>query len=67
MAYSVVGLFIGLDYESGEGDIRESYPGELTSLDALFTGRLFSQSVSRSVLIGRAIGGWTLLLKSWVT
>jgi serine phosphatase RsbU (regulator of sigma subunit) len=64
MAYSVVGLFMGLAYGSGEGDIRESYPGKLTSLDALVTGRLFSQNVSRAVLIGCAIGGWTLLLSS---
>jgi len=62
MAYSVVGLFMGLAYGSGEGAIRESYPGKLTSLDALVTGRLFSQNVSRAVLIGCAIGGWELLL-----
>ena len=61
MAYSVVGLFMGLAYGSGEGDIRESYPGKLTSLDALVTGRLFSQNVNRAVLIGCAIGGWVLL------
>ena len=63
MAYSVVGLFMGLAYGSGEGDIRESYPGKLTSLDALVTGRLFSQNVSRAILIGCAIGGWGLLFK----
>ena len=57
MAYSVVGLFIGLAYGSGEGDIRESYPSKLTSLGAVVTGRLFSQNISRAILIGRAIGG----------
>jgi serine phosphatase RsbU (regulator of sigma subunit) len=62
MFYSVVGLFMGLAYGSSEGAIRESYPGKLTSLDALATGRLFSQNVSRAVLIGCAIGGWALLL-----
>src|SRR5262249_32877849 len=46
MLYSVGGLFMGVAYGSGEGDIRESYPGKLTSLDALVTGRLFSQNVS---------------------
>jgi serine phosphatase RsbU (regulator of sigma subunit) len=62
MFYVVCGLFIGFAYGSGEGDIRESYPGKLTSLDALVTGRLFSQNVSRAFLIGCAMGGWMLLL-----
>jgi serine phosphatase RsbU (regulator of sigma subunit) len=62
MFYVVVGLFIGFAYGSGEGDIRESYPGKLTSLDALVTGRLFSQNVSRAFLIGCAMGGWALWL-----
>ena len=61
MFYSVVGLFMGLAYGSSEGAIRESYPGKLTSLDTLVTGRLFSQNVNRAVLIGCAIGGWALL------
>jgi serine phosphatase RsbU (regulator of sigma subunit) len=64
MAYSVGGLFMGLAYGSGEGDIRESYPGKLTSLDALITGRLFSQNVSRAFLIGCAMGGWVALLSN---
>jgi len=62
MLYSVGGLFMGVAYGSGEGDIRESYPGKLTSLDALVTGRIFSQNVSRAFLIGCAIGGWASLL-----
>ena len=62
ISYVVIGLFMGLAYGSGEGDIRESYPGKLTSLDALITGRLFSQNVSRAFLIGCALGGWMLLL-----
>jgi serine phosphatase RsbU (regulator of sigma subunit) len=62
MAYSVGGLFMGLAYGSGEGDIRESYPGKMTSLDALITGRLFSQNVSRAFLIGCAMGGYVSLL-----
>jgi serine phosphatase RsbU (regulator of sigma subunit)/MFS family permease len=62
MFYVVCGLFIGFAYGSGEGDIRESYPGKLTSLDTLVTGRLFSQNVSRAFLIGCAMGGWMLLL-----
>src|SRR5262245_15226199 len=64
MSYCLGGLFMGLAYGSGEGDIRESYPGKLTSLDALVTGRLFSQNVSRAFLIGCAIGGWVSLLSN---
>src|SRR5262245_25842598 len=63
-AYSVGGLFMGLAYGRGEGDIRESYPGKLTSLDALITGRLFSQNVSRAFLIGCAMGGWVSMLSN---
>jgi serine phosphatase RsbU (regulator of sigma subunit)/MFS family permease len=64
MSYSVGGLFMGLAYGSGEGDIRESYPGKLTSLDALITGRLFSQNVGRAFLVGCAMGGWVSLLSN---
>lgn len=61
MVYAVLGLFMGLAYGAGEGDIREAYPGKLTSLDALIMGRIFSRNVARAVLIGCAIGGWVLL------
>ncbi|MEP7339269.1 MAG: SpoIIE family protein phosphatase [Acidobacteriota bacterium] len=57
----VVALFMGLAYGSGEGDIREAYPGKLTSIDALLTGKLFSRNVGRSVVFGCAIGGWIML------
>jgi len=66
MFWSVAGLFMGLAYGSGEGDIRESYPGKLTSLDALITGRLFSRNVSRAFLIGCAMGGWVSLFGNLV-
>jgi hypothetical protein len=65
MSYVLIGLFMGLAYGSGEGDIRESYPGKLTSLDALITGKLFSRNVSRSYLIGLAMGGWLSFLGNW--
>ncbi len=66
MFYVVIGMFMGLAYGSGEGDIRESYPGKLSSLDALVTGKLFSQNVGRSILIGCALGGWVALLGNLV-
>jgi serine phosphatase RsbU (regulator of sigma subunit) len=64
MTYLFFGLLLGLAYGSGEGDIREAYPGKLTSLDALITGRIFSRNVARAVVIGTLIGGWVLLSRS---
>jgi hypothetical protein len=57
----VIALFMGLAYGSGEGDIREAYPGKLTSIDALLTGKHFSRNVARSVVFGCGIGGWIML------
>lgn len=61
MAYLVVGLFVGMAYGGGEGDIREAFPGKLTSLDALLVGKIFSRNVARSVVSGLAVGGWLML------
>lgn len=61
MAYLVIGLFVGMAYGGGEGDIREAYPGKLTSLDAFLTGKIFSRNVARSVISGLAVGGWLML------
>lgn len=61
MFYMVVGLFVGMAYGGGEGDIREAFPGKLTSLDALLDGKIFSRNVARSLVSGLAIGGWLLL------
>ncbi len=59
--YAVFGLFFGLAYGSGEGDIRESHPGKLTSLDAFLTGKLFSKNVATAVTSGWMLGGWLAL------
>ncbi|MBS1791848.1 MAG: SpoIIE family protein phosphatase [Acidobacteria bacterium] len=61
MFYLVIGLFVGMAYGGGEGDIREAYPGKLTSLDAFLDGKIFSRNVARSVISGFAIGGWWML------
>lgn len=60
ISYLFMGLFVGLAYGAGEGDLREGYPGKLTSFDALLTGKLFSRDVARAVVTGTAIGGWGL-------
>ncbi|MDQ3258020.1 MAG: SpoIIE family protein phosphatase, partial [Acidobacteriota bacterium] len=64
MFFLLFGLVFGLAYGSGEGDVRESYPGKLTSLDALITGKIFSRNVARAVCVGLALGGWARLFRS---
>lgn len=54
---------LAIVYGSGEGTLRETYTGKLTSLDALLTGRIASRNVARSILIGLGAGGWWLLLQ----
>ena len=61
--YSVFGLLVGMAYGSGEGDVREAYPGKLTSLDALLTGRWGTRDVAASVFCGAAFGGWLMLIQ----
>jgi serine phosphatase RsbU (regulator of sigma subunit) len=64
LTFVVMGMAMGLAYGSSEGDVREAYPGKLTSLDALITGRLLSRNVARAVIIGIAFGGWVLFARS---
>jgi serine phosphatase RsbU (regulator of sigma subunit) len=59
---SLMGLLVGIAYGSGEGELREAYPGKLTSLDALLAGRIVSRDVGSSVLFGAAAAGWLLLV-----
>jgi len=59
---AVQGLLLGLAYASGEGEVREGFPGKLTSLDAALTGRIFSSNVGVSVLYGAAAACWLSLL-----
>jgi hypothetical protein len=56
------GLFLAAAYGSGEGDVREAYPGKLTSLDALLTGQVFSRNVGISLIFGAACSGWVVFL-----
>ena len=57
-------MFFGVAYGAGEGDLRAAYPGKLTALDALLSGKLFSRNVARSILAGGAFAGWLLLVKN---
>ena len=66
LTFVIIGAAVGIAWGSGEGDIRELFPGRLTSLDALITGRLLSTELARSVLVGVAFAGWLLLVHGLV-
>ncbi len=61
IAFAFMGLLVGIAYGSGEGEVREAYPGKLTPLDALLAGRIFSRDVSAAILFGAATAAWLLL------
>jgi hypothetical protein len=61
LALCVVALLFGMAYAAAEGEVRELHPGTMTSLDALLTGRLFTQNTGAAILLGMALGGWLLL------
>lgn len=62
LTWALMGLMLGFAYCSGEGDLRELYPGKLTSLDALLTGKFKSRNVAQAVIHGTAFSGWLFLL-----
>ncbi len=61
---SFVGGFMGIAYGAGEGALREAFPGKLTSLDALLSGKVFSANVARAILVGGGVAGWALLAQN---
>ena len=61
LALGLVALLFGMAYAAAEGEARELHPGTMTSLDALLTGRFFTQNVGSALLLGMALGGWLLL------
>jgi hypothetical protein len=62
--YCLMGAFFGVAYGAGEGALRESYRGKLTSLDAFLSGRVFSTNFARSLLWGGGVAGWLLLAQN---
>lgn len=55
-------LLLGISYGAGEGEVREAWPGKLTSLDTLLNGHVFSANVGASIIAGFACGSWLFLL-----
>lgn len=64
LSAAVVGGVMGVSYGAGEGEVREGWPGKLTSLDAVLTGRVWSANVGVSVVAGAALAGWLFGLAS---
>jgi MFS family permease/predicted RNase H-like HicB family nuclease len=61
-SFALQGLLLGIAYGAGEGEVRESWPGKLTSLDTLLCGKVFSANVGASVLTGAISAVWLFLL-----
>ncbi len=61
LVFTLQGIVVSLVYGAGEGEMREAYPGKITSLDAVFSGYVTSANVGRSLVIGAAAGGWAFL------
>ncbi|WP_321477426.1 SpoIIE family protein phosphatase [uncultured Paludibaculum sp.] len=61
------GVLIGAAYASGEGEIREGYPGKLTSFDALLSGRCRVQNVAVSIAVGAVFTAWAFLIASLIS
>jgi hypothetical protein len=55
---ALVGAVLGVAYGAGESELREGWPGKITSLDAALTGRLFSSNIGVSVVAGTVWACW---------
>ncbi len=61
VSLAMQGLLLGIAYGAGEGEVREGWPGKLTSLDTLLKGHVFSANAGASALAGAAGGAWLFL------
>jgi len=61
IAAYLAGQLVGVGYAASEGDLRETQPRLLTSLDAMLSGKLFSRNVGRSFVLGWVILSWMRL------
>jgi hypothetical protein len=58
LSASLVGAVLGIAYGAGESELREGWPGKITSLDAALTGRLVSANIGVSVVAGLVWAAW---------
>jgi serine phosphatase RsbU (regulator of sigma subunit) len=64
LGLGIPGVLFGVAYGAGEGDLREAFPGKLSSVDAFLCGKWFSANCARSILSGVAFAGWLLLIQN---
>lgn len=62
----LVAFFLAVMWGGFEGDLREAYPGRLTSFDAVLAGRIGARNVGLSVVVGALFAGWMLLARTVV-
>lgn len=55
---ALVGAVLGIAYGAGESELREGWPGKITSLDAALTGRLYSANIGVAVVAGLVWASW---------
>lgn len=60
--FFLAGLLLAVAYAGGEGEIREGYPGKLTSFDAVIAGKPWSRNAGLSVVSGAACAAWAFFL-----
>lgn len=54
----LAGAVLGMAYGAGESELREGWPGKITSLDAALTGRIFSSNIGVAVVAGLVWSAW---------
>jgi serine phosphatase RsbU (regulator of sigma subunit) len=59
--FFLAGVLLAVAYAGGEGEIREGYPGKLTSFDAVLAGKPWSRNAGVSVMEGAACAAWAFL------
>jgi len=55
---ALVGAVLGVAYGAGESELREGWPGKMTSLDTALTGHVFSANIGVSVVAGTVWACW---------
>lgn len=61
-AFVAMGAAVGVGYGSGESEMREGFPGKMTSLDAFLLGRFFNRNVGVAVAAGISFACWCYCL-----
>ncbi len=58
------GLFVSAAYASGEGEIREGWPGKLVAFDAMLSGKWLTSSVGISAVAAFTVAAWLFFITS---